>query len=61
MKYASKDKTVEISGANAKGEVLGPISFKSGSYTTSNPDEITLLDGLATDPDNPIGFDPKEE
>jgi len=61
MKYASKDKTVEVSGGNSKGEVLGPISFKSGSYTTSNDDEIALLDALATDPDNPIGFDPKEE
>ena len=61
MKYATKDKTVEVSGGNSNGEVLGPISFKSGSYTTNKPDEIALLDGLATDPDNPIGFDPKEE
>lgn len=57
---AAKAKAVEVSGANAKGEVVGPISFKTGTYATTDPDEIALLDGLATDPDNPIGFDPKE-
>ena len=61
MRYKSRDKTVEIEGPNRLGEVLGPISFKSGSYSTSDPDEIALLDELATDPANPIGFDPKED
>jgi hypothetical protein len=61
VKYASKDKTVEVSGGTRDGKAIGPISFKSGSYTTSKADEIELLDALATDPDNPIGFDPKEE
>jgi hypothetical protein len=60
MKYSTKDKTVEIEGPNNRGEVIGPISFKTGSYTTTKPDEIALLDALATDPDNPIGFDPKD-
>ncbi len=59
MKYASKDKTVEVSGGTRQGKVLGPISFKSGSYSTTNADEIELLDALATDPANPIGFDPE--
>ena len=60
MRYKTKDKTVEVSGATRSGETVGPISFKTGSYTTTDPDEIALLDGLATDPANPIGFDPKE-
>ena len=59
MRYKAR-KDVEVSGANARGEVVGPISFKTGSYTTTDPDEIALLDELATDKDNPIGFDPKE-
>ena len=59
MRYkATKD--VAVSGGNARGEVIGPIEFKSGSYSTTDPDEIALLDALATDPGNPIGFDPKE-
>jgi len=58
--YKSRDKTVEVEGPNNKGEVVGPISFKTGYYTTTKPDEIALLDELATDPANPIGFDPKE-
>ena len=59
MRYkAAKD--VQVAGNNGKGEVVGPISFKSGSYTTTDDDEIALLDACATDPDNPIGFDPKE-
>lgn len=60
MRYKSRNKTVEVEGPNAKGEVIGPISFKTGSYSTTDPDEIALLDTLATDPANPIGFDPKE-
>jgi hypothetical protein len=60
VRYKTRDKTVEIEGANTKGEVVGPISFKTGSYFTTDPDEIALLDALATDPANPVGFDPKE-
>lgn len=59
MRYKAR-KDVAVSGANRKGEVIGPISFKTGSYSTTDPDEIALLDELATDPNNPIGFDPKE-
>jgi hypothetical protein len=59
--YKSKDKTVEIQSTNAKGETVGPVSFKTGRYSTTDEDEITMLDACATDPDNPIGFDPKEE
>ena len=59
MRYKAK-KDVEVSGANSKGDVVGPISFKTGSYSTTDKDEIALLDALATD-DGPIGFDPKEE
>jgi hypothetical protein len=60
VRYKSRNKTVEVEGPNAKGEVVGPISFKTGSYSTTDPDEIAFLDTLATDPANPIGFDPKE-
>ena len=60
MRYKARDKTVLVSGTNLKGEAVGPISFKTGSYTTTDDDEIALLDACATDPDNPIGFDPKE-
>jgi hypothetical protein len=59
VRYKAK-KDVEVGGNNAKGEVVGPISFKTGSYETKKDDEIALLDAVATDPDNPIGFDPKE-
>jgi hypothetical protein len=55
---ASKD--VQVSGANAKGDAVGPIKFTKGSYETKDEDEIALLDACATDPANPIGFDPKE-
>jgi len=61
VRYKAKDKTVQVGGNNSKGEVVGPISFKTGSYTTTDDDEIALLDTCATDPDNPIGFDPKED
>ena len=60
MRYKTRDKTVEVSGATRNGEVVGPVSFKTGSYSTTDPDEIALLDELATTKDNPIGFDPKE-
>lgn len=60
MRYKTRDKTVEVSGVNRYGEVLGPISFKTGSYTTTDPDEIAFLDELATAKGHPIGFDPKE-
>ena len=59
MRYVAP-KDLEVAGANGRGEVVGPISFKTGSYSTKKPDEIALLDACAEDPDNPIGFDPKE-
>ena len=59
MRYKAK-KDVLVSGTNSKGEAVGPISFKTGSYATTDDDEIALLDTCATDPNNPIGFDPKE-
>ena len=59
MRYKA-NKNVQVGGNNGKGEVVGPISFKNGTYTTTDDDEIALLDACATDPDNPIGFDPKE-
>ena len=59
MRYkATKD--VEVESAGRGGAVVGPISFDKGYYETSDEDEITVLDACATDPDNPIGFDPKE-
>jgi hypothetical protein len=60
VRYKAKNKNVRVGGNNAQGEVVGPISFKNGTYTTTDDDEIALLDACATDPDNPIGFDPKE-
>lgn len=33
---------------------------KNGVYETKDPDEIRLLDAVAEQPDNPVGFDPKE-
>lgn len=60
MRYKAKQ-AVTISGTNSKGEAVGPIQFKNGVYTTTDDDEIALLDTCATDPDNPIGFDPKEK
>ena len=60
MRYKAK-KDVLVSGTNARGEEVGPISFKTGSYSTTDDDEIALLDACATDPVNPIGFDPKGE
>ena len=59
MRYVAP-KDVEVSGTNPRGETIGPISFKTGHYATRKQDEIALLDELATDPNNPIGFDPKE-
>ena len=59
MRYVAP-KDVQVSGANAKGAVVGPISFAKGYYETKKEDEIALLDACATDPANPIGFDPKE-
>lgn len=60
MRYKTRDKTVEVGGSNRYGEAIGPISFKTGSYTTTDPDEIAFLDELATAKGHPIGFDPKE-
>jgi hypothetical protein len=59
VRYKAK-KDVQVGGNDSKGEVVGPISFKTGSYITTDDAEIALLDACATDPDNPIGFDPKE-
>ena len=59
MRYKA-NKNVQVGGNNSKGEVVGPISFKNGSYTTTDDDEIALLDTCATDPDNPIAFEQKE-
>jgi len=60
LRYKTRDKTVEVGGSTRYGETIGPISFKTGSYSTTDPDEIAFLDELATSKDNPIGFDPKE-
>jgi hypothetical protein len=60
MRYKA-DKTVRITGANRRGDALGPISFEKGYYETKDADEIELLDGLASDPDHPVGFDPKDK
>lgn len=60
MRYTA-DKTIQITGANSKGDALGPISFSKGFYETKDPDEIMLLDSLATDPAHPVGFDPKDK
>ena len=59
MRYKAR-KDVQVGGNNSKGDQVGPISFKTGSYSTTDDDEIALLDACATDPANPIGFDPKE-
>jgi hypothetical protein len=60
-KYRSKDKTVEISGAGPNGEAIGPISFKSGTYSTDDELEAFVLDPVAIDETTPISFDQKEE
>jgi hypothetical protein len=59
VRYKAR-KDVQVSSVNSKAEVIS-ISFKTGSYTTTDPDEIALLDELATSKANPIGFDPKED
>jgi hypothetical protein len=58
--YKAK-KDVVVAGCNGKGETVGPISFKSGSYSTTDEEEVALLDECATDASNPIGFAPKEK
>lgn len=58
--YKSKDKTVKVSGAGLKGEAVGPIDFKTGSYTTKNENEAHVLDALALLDSSPISFDQKE-
>jgi len=60
-KYLSTDKTAEISGAGPNGEAVGPISFKSGSYSTTKEEEAHVLDAVAEDPTTVISFDQKEE
>ena len=59
MRYVAP-KDVQVSGCNQKGAAVGPIKFDKGYYETKKSDEIALLDSCATDPANPIGFDPKE-
>ena len=59
--YKSKDKTVRISGAGPKGEAVGPIDFKTGSYTTKDEAEAYVLDALALLADSPVSFDQKED
>jgi len=58
--YKSKDKTVKVTGAGPKGEAVGPIDFKTGSYTTKNENEVYVLDALALLDTSPIAFDQKE-
>jgi hypothetical protein len=60
-KYRSKDKTAEVSGAGPNGEAIGPISFKTGVYTTDDEHEAFVLDPVALDESTPISFDQKEE
>lgn len=59
--YRTRDKSVQISGTGPKGEAVGPISFKNGSYTTKDAAEAGVLDALALLPDSPISFDQSEE
>lgn len=59
MRYkATKD--VTLSGVGRNGAAL-EVSFEKGYYETKDEDEIALLDRLATDPDHPVGFDPKDK
>lgn len=60
-KYKSTDKTVEVSGVGPNGDVVGPISFKTGTYATKNEDEAHVLDALALIEDSPVSFDQGEE
>jgi hypothetical protein len=60
MRYVATPDVI-VSGTNQKGAAVGPISFKKGYYETKKADEIALLDECATDPNNPIGFNPKED
>jgi hypothetical protein len=59
MKYrASKD--IRISSTNRDGEAF-EFDFSKGYIETRDEDEIEILDRLATDPDHPVGFDPKDK
>ena len=58
--YKSKDKTVQVSGAGPKGQAIGPISFKTGSYTTKDEAEAYVLDALALLESSPVSFEQKE-
>lgn len=49
MKFTCTDKTLQVSGSGPNGEAVGPISFKSGSYTTEDPNELHVLLMLAPD------------
>jgi hypothetical protein len=59
--YKCKDKTTRVSGTGPKGEAVGPISFKTGSYTTQDELEAYVLDALALLDDSPFSFDQKEK
>ena len=59
--YKSKDKTVQVSGTCPKGEAIGPISFKTGSYTTKDEAEAEVLDALALLESSPVSFEQKEK
>lgn len=59
MRYKATKDTV-VGGCNARGESI-TIKFDSkGSYSTTDEDEIRLLDAAAEDASNPVGFAPKE-
>jgi hypothetical protein len=59
--YRSKDKSVLISGTGPKGEAVGPITFKNGTYSTKDEVECGVLDELALLPDSPISFVQKDK
>ena len=59
--YKSRDKSVLVSGTGPKGEAIGPISFKTGSYTTKDEAEASVLDALALLESSPVSFDQKEK
>jgi hypothetical protein len=59
MKYrAAKDVLISSTG---KGGDAFEFDFSKGYIETKDEDEIEVLDRLATDPDNPVGFDPKDK
>jgi len=59
--YICKDKTVSVSGSGPNGEAIGPISFKTGSYSTKDENEAWVLDHLALDATSKVSFDESKE